>query len=1002
MNNDKTSGRGRGGRGRGGRGPGSSNAGSGRGVSRANNLHSESTATVASNEAAYPTTSIAVEKVEPQSSSASSAARSPKKPPPSPDKEGRPPRPPQNEMKDTKEMVVANTGIAAQSPNRTPTKKKSEAFQRNKQNEAGMRVRSSPLQLIQAALAQSPNKAKGDSGGSRLPESVGHAKFKADEFSWASHPARDSSQFSVAYTAKVLLSLFPEKVWKKVHPSYPGRQLCVKFSRFGGVCDFGMSCKFDHPTKGRSTDETLVDAALASMDKPLHEAYLLAFAIIRTVESYDMCPQPELAGAAVRELFLYSVDKLHATCIQLLSRNWTLAVSSCAYGLEVTLLYSVIPRCAERVRGFIRGLYLEMSIEVDRKFSSIRLALLDRESAVLNTMNKGVPLPPRANGDGDAEPAVEDTAVAAALCLHRSIMTHSNESVGAMHKTAGIRDGVIEELKAILVPAVYEEVENFMIQQFPLYAGSKAQETGNSFDLDIELLPFGSSANTVGTLTSDLDIVLDISLSLRTKIGDGEVITKGNQFNQWQKERFGALSKKYLQYVLDALDLDTADAENSSSPFTLREFVSSARVPVLKLKHTATGIDIDLIEGSTNTMGLLNTQLLRDYASADPRVRPLMLAVKRWASARCVSVSSNGTLSTYCWMLMVVFFLQVTVIEKDSDTAAPALKLRQLCGSDARGNETYKLRHQASLTQIHEEVQQQTRESPNPIPENEDIVRLLVRFFAFYGTEAENSFRTFENIAILRGNSKVRKRGANSAEMDRNWQRARARSASMTDESSPRSRLGSNVTEDIATGTESAGPARQIKGVADAKEEMIDTIVFDMEKNLSIKDEIKALQEANGDAGEDVEVSFTPDETRKKKENVQDSATIWRICIEDPFEPEHDLGSVVRSQIGQSYILTELRRALCLLHDYLISKTIVGEDLFQVLCTVNENPPDLSYPCHICYSMDHKVKECPRFVCYKCGKHGHFTSQCDGDKKKKLVGTQTRENKNNKRKSRKV
>lgn len=834
-------------------------------------------------------------------------------------------------------------------------------------------------------------------------------------FSWDLHPARDSPEFTVNYTATVLLSVYPEKAWKKVYPSHPDRPLCVKFSRGGGVCDFGNSCKFDHPAKGRSTDEAMVDAALATLDKPLHEAYELAFAIIRAVDSFDeleSCITVPDRGVAVKELFQYSIEKLHTTCLELLNRQWTLAASSSSYGLEVTLLYSVVPRCAERARTFIYRVYLDTLLvcDIDRTFSSIRLALLDREKMVLNTMRSSVPLPPTTCSPGGQ--TGEDSAAAAALGLHCSMMSHSNSCTAAMCQTAGIRDAVIEEMRAALVPVIYEEVEDFLIASFPKFAGPKAEE-GNSFHVDCKLLPFGSSANTVGTLSSDLDIILDVDIKLHTDIGDGEIrLTK---FNQHETERMKVFTKKYLSFVLDAFNLDdesmAANAAKAttdeSGPFILREFISSARVPVLKLQHKASGIDIDLIEGSTNRMGLLNTQLLRDYASADPRVRPLMLAVKRWASARCVSVSSNGTLSTYCWMLMVVFFLQVTVTEKDPDSASPALKLKQLCGTDytdSRLKETYKLREQSSLTRIYTGIQEQTHDSPSPTPENEDLGRLLVRFFAFYGTEAEDSFRTFENIAVLRENIKQRKIGANSAEKDRNWQRARARSASLTDEAISRSRAESNATEDMAGKT--TGMVTPTKGAASSAEDTesdgLDGIALDIEAKMSLQEEVIALKKATGGErlkelmDQDV-VSFTPD-TKSKKKNVIDSGVIWRICIEDPFEDEHDLGSVVRSQIGQSYILTELRRAVSLLHDYLIAKTMQGEDVFQVLCTVNENPPDLSYPCHICHSMDHKVKDCLRFVCFKCGKHGHFTSQCEGEKKKKLVGSQNKANKARKRK----
>ena len=44
---------------------------------------------------------------------------------------------------------------------------------------------------------------------------------------------------------------------------------------------------------------------------------------------------------------------------------------------------------------------------------------------------------------------------------------------------------------------------------------------------------------------------------------------------------------------------------------------------------------------------LLNTALLKYYAQVDPRVRPLVFAVKYWAKQRGINDAVNGTLSSY-------------------------------------------------------------------------------------------------------------------------------------------------------------------------------------------------------------------------------------------------------------------------------------------------------------------------------------------------------------------
>ena len=64
---------------------------------------------------------------------------------------------------------------------------------------------------------------------------------------------------------------------------------------------------------------------------------------------------------------------------------------------------------------------------------------------------------------------------------------------------------------------------------------------------------------------------------------------------------------------------------------------------------------------------------------------------------------------------------------------------------------------------------------------------------------------------------------------------------------------------------------------------------------------------------------------------VLSTSVLWRVVIEDPFELQHDLGGVVRSQIGQIHILSELRRACVLLHDYLLGvKNIKDSDISNI------------------------------------------------------------------------
>mmetsp|Transcript_152252 Transcript_152252/g.280122 ORF Transcript_152252/g.280122 Transcript_152252/m.280122 type:complete len:831 (-) Transcript_152252:451-2943(-) len=92
--------------------------------------------------------------------------------------------------------------------------------------------------------------------------------------------------------------------------------------------------------------------------------------------------------------------------------------------------------------------------------------------------------------------------------------------------------------------------------------------------------------------------------------------------------------------------------------FEVIEEIPSAKVPILKLRFE-NRLEIDL--SCQNTEALRNTRLLRAYASLDPRVRELGVAVKLWAKASRVCGAANGHLSSYTFTLMMIYFMQVYI-----------------------------------------------------------------------------------------------------------------------------------------------------------------------------------------------------------------------------------------------------------------------------------------------------------------------------------------------------
>ena len=53
----------------------------------------------------------------------------------------------------------------------------------------------------------------------------------------------------------------------------------------------------------------------------------------------------------------------------------------------------------------------------------------------------------------------------------------------------------------------------------------------------------------------------------------------------------------------------------------------------------------------------LVSALLATYVSLDPRARALIFLVKAWAKARRLNEAPNGTPSSYCHAVLVLFYL---------------------------------------------------------------------------------------------------------------------------------------------------------------------------------------------------------------------------------------------------------------------------------------------------------------------------------------------------------
>ncbi|KAI9006397.1 hypothetical protein DFJ74DRAFT_712446 [Hyaloraphidium curvatum] len=86
--------------------------------------------------------------------------------------------------------------------------------------------------------------------------------------------------------------------------------------------------------------------------------------------------------------------------------------------------------------------------------------------------------------------------------------------------------------------------------------------------------------------------------------------------------------------------------------------IAHARIPIVKIKFVSyDGIEVAADINVNNSIALYNTRLLRTYCLLDPRVRPFLMAIKKWSKCRRVNNPSGGWLSSYSFVLMGLTFL---------------------------------------------------------------------------------------------------------------------------------------------------------------------------------------------------------------------------------------------------------------------------------------------------------------------------------------------------------
>lgn len=89
-----------------------------------------------------------------------------------------------------------------------------------------------------------------------------------------------------------------------------------------------------------------------------------------------------------------------------------------------------------------------------------------------------------------------------------------------------------------------------------------------------------------------------------------------------------------------------------------------ASIPIVKAVDRLSGLSIDL--NTNDRLGLINTHMIRRYCEISPLLVPMLYFIKIWAKSHDLNSPSLGgkdrSLSSYCYALMTIGYLQVGVL----------------------------------------------------------------------------------------------------------------------------------------------------------------------------------------------------------------------------------------------------------------------------------------------------------------------------------------------------
>ena len=243
---------------------------------------------------------------------------------------------------------------------------------------------------------------------------------------------------------------------------------------------------------------------------------------------------------------------------------------------------------------------------------------------------------------------------------------------------------------------------------------------------------YGSSASGLCLAGADLDLAVRLDGPRSEALSEGgsddndadsdEGTTSDEDEAQSSEDR-AALPSEQAEEMKHSLERQREEMMIRDIAAVLRPHVTevleitAARVPILTLKQGNQECDIAV----DHELPQRNTLLLRTYQQIDPRARELMLVVKIWAKQAGVADSANGSLSSYAWALLSIFFLQQV-----EPPVLPVLQHEALIGAKWK-----KAAVQGCCTSFCEDAVEAAASLSEHNTSN--VAELLHQFFHFYG-----------------------------------------------------------------------------------------------------------------------------------------------------------------------------------------------------------------------------------------------------------------------------